>query len=41
MYPFLFLSKKYPAVFVSTVPGYCVQSYMAYNLAIWAATHLL
>ena len=41
MYPFLFLSKKYVAVLISTIPGYCVQSYMAYNLTVWAAAHLL
>ena len=41
IYPFLFLTRKYSMVFMSTIPGYCIQSYMSYNIAIWALEHLM
>ncbi|GMH98543.1 hypothetical protein TrVE_jg10554 [Triparma verrucosa] len=36
IYPFLYLTRFFPAVFVSTVPGYCVCGYMNYKLFLWA-----
>lgn len=36
IYPFLYLTRKFPVVFVSTIPGYCVCGYMNYKLFLWA-----
>ena len=36
VYPFLFLTKFFPAVFISTVPGYAILTYFAYGITNFA-----